>query len=164
MWGWKKPSFYTYPSTASEPWFGASGRCGVDTEQHWFFHWSLGGESLCGSLCRWDWLCRHQSCSSPLRLVPCKLTGLWKQIKALWNHILLLNACCFTHGGNSPSTLQTYDFRTCLVLICCSISRAFLGLRPNRSSPEVSLSRRWMVRRFLSPYSLARMKTTVLWR
>ena len=92
--------------------------------------------------------------------------------------------------GNSPSTLQTYSLRTCLVLICCSISLkgkrdtdtcinfcsykqgvrekstdlAFFGFLPKSSRPEVSLSNLWMVRRFLRPCSLARMKTTVLWR
>ena len=68
------------------------------------------------------------------------------------------------YSGNSPSTLQTYSLRTCLFLICCSISRAFRGLRPNIKRPDVSLSRRWMVLRFLRLYSLAKMKTTVLWR
>ena len=44
------------------------------------------------------------------------------------------------HPGNSPSTLATYSFLTCLVLICVSISLALAGFLPNMSSPEVSLS------------------------
>ena len=45
-----------------------------------------------------------------------------------------------TYMGNSPSTLATYSFLTCLVLICVSISLALAGFLPNMSSPEVSLS------------------------
>ena len=67
-----------------------------------------------------------------------------------------------TYSGNSPSTRQTYSLRTCLFLICCSISLAFLGFLPNMRRPDVSLSRRWMVRKFFKLYSLAKMKTTVL--
>lgn len=68
------------------------------------------------------------------------------------------------YSGNSPSTLQTYSLSTCLFLICCSMSLALRGFLPNMSRPEVSLSSLWMVRRFFKLYSLARMKTTVLWR
>ena len=78
------------------------------------------------------------------------------------NFQILIHPQYCTHSGNSPSTRQTYSLRTCLLRICCSMSRAFLGFRPNMSSPEVSLSRRWIVRRFFKLYSLARMKTTVL--
>lgn len=67
-----------------------------------------------------------------------------------------------THSGNSPSTRQIYSFCTCLFLIWCSIWRAFLGLRPKSSKPDVSRSNRWMVRKFFKLYSLAKIKTTVL--
>ena len=69
-----------------------------------------------------------------------------------------------TYSGNSPSTLQMYSLSTWRFLICCSMSLAFRGLRPNMSSPDVSLSKRWMVLKLRRLYSLARMKTTVLWR
>ena len=60
-----------------------------------------------------------------------------------------------TYMGNSPSTLATYSFLTWRVRICVSISRAFAGFRPNISSPEVSRSSRWIVRRFFRLYSCA---------
>ena len=44
---------------------------------------------------------------------------------------------------------------TARLRICCSISRAFRGFRPNISSPEVSRSSRWIVRRFFRLYSCA---------
>ena len=69
-----------------------------------------------------------------------------------------------TYSGNCPSTRHTYSFITCLFLIWCSISLAFLGFLPNMRRPDVSLSNRWMVLRFFRLYSLARMKTTVLCR
>jgi len=47
-----------------------------------------------------------------------------------------------TYSGNTPSTLQIYSFSTCRLRICCSIWRAFFGLRPNNKSPEVNRSSR----------------------
>lgn len=70
----------------------------------------------------------------------------------------------WSYSGNSPSTRQTYSFWTCRLRIWCSIWRAFFGLRPNRRRPDVRRSNRWMVRKFFKLYSLARIKTTVLWR
>ena len=55
-------------------------------------------------------------------------------------HLTDMDCLIITHPGNSPSTLATYSFLTCLVLICVSISRALAGFLPNISSPEVSLS------------------------
>lgn len=69
-----------------------------------------------------------------------------------------------TYSGNSPSTRQTYSFCTCRFLICCSICRAFFGLRPNNSKPDVRRSNRWIVLKFFKLYSFAKMNTTVLWR
>jgi hypothetical protein len=69
-----------------------------------------------------------------------------------------------TYSGNSPSTRQTYCFCTCRFLIWCSICLAFLGLLPNNNKPDVNRSNRWIVRKFFKLYSLARIKTTVLWR
>ena len=61
-------------------------------------------------------------------------------------------------------TSHMYSFCTCLLRIWCSICRAFLGVRPNSRRPLVNRSSLWIVRRFFKWYSLARMKTTVLWR
>lgn len=69
-----------------------------------------------------------------------------------------------TYSGNSPSTRQMYCFCTCRFLIWCSICLAFFGLLPNNNNPDVNRSNRWIVRKFFKLYSLARIKTTVLWR
>jgi len=69
-----------------------------------------------------------------------------------------------TNLGKLPSTLQTYSLDTCRFRIWCSIWRAFLGDRPNKRRPLVRRSSLWMVRRFFKLYSLAKIKTTVLWR
>lgn len=69
-----------------------------------------------------------------------------------------------TYSGNSPSTRQMYCFCTCRFLIWCSICLAFFGLLPNNNKPDVNRSNRWIVRKFFKLYSLARIKTTVLWR
>ena len=65
---------------------------------------------------------RHQSCSWQPPQVGHILSFPWTVVLLEWG----LN-CCSSHSGNSYSTLQTYSLRTCLFLICCSISLAFMG-------------------------------------
>lgn len=77
---------------------------------------------------------------------------------------LVLWMWCGTYSGKSPSTRHIYCFCTWRFRIWCSIWRAFFGLRPNNKRPDVRRSKRWIVRKFFKLNSLARMKTTVLWR
>lgn len=69
-----------------------------------------------------------------------------------------------TYSGKLPSTRHIYCFCTWRLRIWCSIWRAFFGLRPNSNRPDVKRSRRCIVRKFFKLNSLARIKTTVLWR
>lgn len=89
-------------------------------------------------------------------------TGLQRNAATTWQVFMYSYSKRFAYSGKIPSTRQTYDLATSRLRICCSISRAFFGLRPNSNSPDVSLSKRWIVLKFFNWCSLARMKTTVL--
>lgn len=159
---WTEFHCNTYPNIASALVSDACDRWEACTAPRWCYHSGTTFGRLWCNPCPFEIPCKRQSCSWPPQWVPYTPRLRFKKRKSnfkIWKYYYYLY---YTYSGKTPSTRQIYSLSTCLFRICCSIWRAFFGLRPKSKRPEVSRSRRWIVRRFFRLNSLASIKTTVL--
>jgi len=131
--------------------------------------WMLSNVSLCWILLSWMSLCSvinpecHYALSlilnviTPIVIIPSVIISAISLVsfsyKSLCWILSYLSLCWMLSNVSLCSVLNPECHYT-----ECQNTDCRMGV------PEVSLSRRWMVLKFRRLYSLARMKTTVLWR